>query len=254
LTLDGRLPTELEPLQKEQVTCISYGHDILRWLGACQKVTAAPIVRESLSQYIHLLRHLTHQEKDHQMTDKIVTAAIATPESFEAYLAIRNADQAVRKKIMSNLARRIKTNEPEGLTLVHEPKGDGKERDGFYFTAPVLEKCKLYAVIGFDSANFQDGFQGFEVVDQSQPLSDEKTTLLIKHFTGKVDIKGVCPSSPKWPAWERWPKQDGRWGDLVMEEIAFDPESFDRKMRQDLENLLAIANAFADEMKLREIK
>ncbi|HAL70660.1 MAG TPA: hypothetical protein DCP71_02690, partial [Verrucomicrobiales bacterium] len=83
LTLDGRLPTELEPLQKEQVTCISYGHDILRWLGACQKVTAAPIVRESLSQYIHLLRHLTHQEKDHQMTDKIVTAAIATPESFE---------------------------------------------------------------------------------------------------------------------------------------------------------------------------
>lgn len=247
LTLEGRLPKEMEPSQKEQVTCISYKHDILRWLGDCQAaVKAAPIVRESLSQYIHLLCHLTHQEKDHQMTDKIVEAATATPESFEAYLAIRKADEAVRKKIMRDLMGRINTIIPEGLTLADKSSVDGKKEDGFYFTAPALEKFKLHAVIGFDSANFQDGFQGFEVVDPLQPLSDEKTTLLKNHFIGKLDIKGDCPSSPKWPAWKRWPTPDGRWGDEVMEKIAFGRGSFDSEMREALKTLLAIANAFAE--------
>jgi hypothetical protein len=79
LTLDGKeaLPCsavnlksniDKEKGQKANYYCLSYKADILRWLEACIKETHAfPIVRETLRQYIFLIRKLTNQSTTQKM-------------------------------------------------------------------------------------------------------------------------------------------------------------------------------------------
>lgn len=250
LTLDGRAPKKIEATQKELVIRISYGQDIIRWLEACKnKVEAAPIIRESLSQYIHLIRYLTRQEKNHLMTKKIVETVTGSREAFEAYCAIRNADNEIRKAIVLELAKRVDSLLPAGLFVVKKPEGNGKSYDGFYFSTFALSEANLNIAISFDEAGYRDCFEGFQLSDEKKPLSANQTELLKKHFSEVLNINGKTLSSPIWPAWRRW-SQNGDWDDQVMEQIAFDGASFDHKMKNILENLLKVANLFTDEKKL----
>ena len=71
LTLDGKTPGDTSKGNlKDNVDfrCISYKQDILIWLEACRKeVTVNPIVRESITQYINLIKYLTNQTINRSM-------------------------------------------------------------------------------------------------------------------------------------------------------------------------------------------
>ncbi len=68
LTLDEKPPTEFSMytlVSGEDFYEINYGHDILKWLNACQKEsTDNPIIRETIKQYSILLKKLTGQMSD----------------------------------------------------------------------------------------------------------------------------------------------------------------------------------------------
>jgi len=58
---------------KTDFKCLSYSNDIIDWLEACQmRAVSKPIIRESIRQYILLLKKLTHQLSDNEMEDKII--------------------------------------------------------------------------------------------------------------------------------------------------------------------------------------
>jgi hypothetical protein len=58
---------------KTDFQCLSYSKDIIHWLEVCQmKAVSKPIIRESIRQYILLLKKLTHQLSDNEMEDKII--------------------------------------------------------------------------------------------------------------------------------------------------------------------------------------
>jgi len=63
LTLFGHAPTE-QKMQKS-VTIVSYRKDIVNWLNACiVKTENIPILRETLKQYLNLVKELTHQSTE----------------------------------------------------------------------------------------------------------------------------------------------------------------------------------------------
>ena len=75
LTLEGREPSEesLADLSEDQVKCISYEIDIIEWLEGCHSAAADyPILRETIKQYIMLLKNLTGQLQDNIMTKEII--------------------------------------------------------------------------------------------------------------------------------------------------------------------------------------
>ncbi|AFC26132.1 hypothetical protein SGRA_3407 [Saprospira grandis str. Lewin] len=84
LNLFGEDPTD-RSLDSENYKIISYKHDIILWLESCRKeAVALPIIRETIAQYINLLKRLTNQTSITTMKDDIKELIIKNPEYAEA--------------------------------------------------------------------------------------------------------------------------------------------------------------------------
>ena len=75
LTLDGR---ECEEADKEGLVvdthykCLSYKSDISNWLEQCRKeATANPTLRETITQYLNLIKHLCNQAVNDNMANEL---------------------------------------------------------------------------------------------------------------------------------------------------------------------------------------
>ncbi|MEX2380934.1 MAG: PD-(D/E)XK nuclease family protein [Opitutales bacterium] len=245
LTLNGDAPIQIDEGAKDKVICISYATTITRWLTACRKeVATVPIVRESLTQYIHLIQNLTHQNLSNRMNEEIIRTVLDNDENFRAFCALRDANMAVRGKVIRDLGDRIrkKISErvPLGFKVVSTPTGNCTKSEAFYFSTPELESMNLVAAIEFDAHDYGQCFYGFGLGKPDQ-LFDEKSPagqILIKHFT---ETFGTPQSSNSyWPAWRYWTARQ-RWDDEVFQTIAFRKEQFDHEIMSIIEHLLAVA-------------
>ncbi|MDA3905141.1 MAG: PD-(D/E)XK nuclease family protein [Bacteroidales bacterium] len=100
LTLNGDLPAEISinsrgnTLKEGEVYyCRSYKVDIIDWLNDCLKEAADfPFVRETIKQYIILLKKLTHQLENEVMDDirKIITENYEAAKAIEA--SVKNVE------------------------------------------------------------------------------------------------------------------------------------------------------------------
>lgn len=71
-------------LTENDYRAISYNSDILNWLLECQKhVVNLPLIRETISQYIHLIKYLTNQSPIHKMNENIKQILVQNPEFIE---------------------------------------------------------------------------------------------------------------------------------------------------------------------------
>ncbi|MDB5150847.1 MAG: hypothetical protein JWQ57_4867, partial [Mucilaginibacter sp.] len=75
LTLDGKLPSVSSKDELEDgvhYKCYSYKQDIITWLEQCRKeVSVYPIVREAITHYINLIKHLTDQTQNQNMQEEL---------------------------------------------------------------------------------------------------------------------------------------------------------------------------------------
>ncbi len=97
LTLDGDESKQLKTEDNIEYTTISYKEHIINWMEECSKLAYdKPILRETLKQYIHLLKKLTNQTTDNEMSEQIVTII---DNNFEAAAEIyKNFEKSLLKK------------------------------------------------------------------------------------------------------------------------------------------------------------
>jgi hypothetical protein len=94
LTLDGHPPSN-DSTGDGQVKYIgiSYRDHILKWLDLCKKETVDnPFLRETINQYILLIKQLTGQARSKEMSDEILRCITKDEESMIAYLSIKDID------------------------------------------------------------------------------------------------------------------------------------------------------------------
>lgn len=230
-----------------KVHCISYAETIKKWLESCRKEAAMiPIVRESLTQYIYLINDLTHQNRDTRMNEQLVKSVLNDADTFDAYCALRDANKPIKGQIVQELGERIKPRVPNGFDLVATPKGSCEKYDGFKFSTPALTLCNVYAVVSFDSPEYEDCYYGFELIDSSKPFDrlSGDLEMLIRSFKS---VFGVDPySNGRWPAWRHWEFRD--WNDKVMRQIKFEGSTFDDEFGKLMNGLFDVAESFAMEM------
>lgn len=71
-----------------EYTSISYENDIKNWIEECTKLSFnKPIIRETLQQYLNLIKKLTHQTANKEMKEKVIEII---NENFEASQEIYN--------------------------------------------------------------------------------------------------------------------------------------------------------------------
>lgn len=88
LTLYGEVPSDYSigegGLKMEDVKLLSYSQDVKSWLEECKKEAVNfPILRETITQYIHIIKYLTGQTMNQQIEKQIINIIALTPDNIK---------------------------------------------------------------------------------------------------------------------------------------------------------------------------
>lgn len=211
LTLRADEPTNIPGIGRpERLACISYGSQILDWLFECRKeAVSAPVVRESLSQYIALVRKLTQQNPESPMNAELVKAATQSVEALNAYFALRNVERDIRKEMIGRFQTALSSEAgTRGLVFQGEPSCDYSGKySGFKFMSEGMDRLSLKICFEFDRGNYQ-AFD-FGLVDEGK-LPPEQRAKVAELFAARF---GKPTTSQTWPAYVEWTPPSGNWND-----------------------------------------
>lgn len=88
LNLFGAKPSEFSAntlISESQYSIISYSYDIIEWLEECKRdAVSLPFIRETIGQYINLLKQLTNQATEEKMKDEIKKAITNNPDYIDS--------------------------------------------------------------------------------------------------------------------------------------------------------------------------
>jgi len=158
LTLDNKKATNtsLGHLTENDYKTISYSETIISWLERCkEKAVEHSTLRETITQYINLIKHLTNQTMSNKKKNEIVEIMGADANTIKACFEIRNNLNSAKILIIENLANDIKdyldkeTNYKIEVKMTPNNNANGfifykktwKENAGIWFE---LEGVKLY--------------------------------------------------------------------------------------------------------------
>lgn len=138
LTLDGHEASKLSTDNQSLYNRKSYKEDILPWLYECvQLAYDKPLVRETIKQYIHLIKQLTNQNME---TEHLINIAELAIDNIEATSALIEAQSEISKILREKFIfkRLQKFADDEHLSL--KISGDNEEHY-MHFSRPEWNGC-----------------------------------------------------------------------------------------------------------------
>lgn len=153
LTLDGKEASD-DSAQGCPYQCISYKNEISKWLEECARISFdRPLVRETIRQYINLIKQLTNQSMG-TLEDNKLAELVASPEHVDEYLMIINNQTSIENRIRLGFVAEI---EKMALDMGYEivPVGDKRtylyEGWGGYALFKLPQNESIYFYIGGDN-------------------------------------------------------------------------------------------------------
>lgn len=153
LTLDGKEASD-DSVQRCPYQCISYKNEISKWLAECARISFdRPLVRETIRQYINLIKQLTNQSMG-TLEDNKLAELVASPEHVGEYLMIINNQTSIENRIRLGFVAEI---EKMALDMGYEivPVGDKRtylyEGWGGYALFKLPQNESIYFYIGGDN-------------------------------------------------------------------------------------------------------
>ena len=222
LTLKGDLPVGFteESLKSIGAIRISYASDIRDWLVACQKEAASlPQVRETISQYLHLIRELTGQSLTQFMNEELINKIIGDADRLSAYFALTSELENVKASLVAKLDAQL-DDVAKTVNLIRDGhlKNLHVKYSGIYFTTDGIAKHNLRIGFCFDRGGFQDLDFGFSKIDKDKPCEFKEKLLALfrEHFP---TFSPVAPTE-WWPAFADFESPYGYWGTDAFQAIA----------------------------------
>lgn len=167
LTLKGNESNNIKNF--EDYIPISYENDIVNWLEECKKEAVnIPTLRETISQYINLIKKLTHQNLNKKMNKEIINRILKDEETFSVYKTITGVHNELYKEILQTdfiglLEEIAKENQ---LELEVDPGFlEGKIYKGFRLSNEILKQKNLTIRFDYEGANFKSPLLGFNYIN-----------------------------------------------------------------------------------------
>lgn len=133
LTLYGSQPSEFSyigdnsHLKLDEIILVSYRDVIKNWIEKCiEKLEFQPIIRETLVQYLHLIKKLTNQTTNNKMSTDIVTQM---EKEILASFEIANNISQLKKKLYHDLILLLKDTIPYTVKDTDQPDYYGLDID-----------------------------------------------------------------------------------------------------------------------------
>lgn len=176
LTLDGKEACD-DSSQGCPYQCISYKNEISKWLAECARISFdRPLVRETIRQYINLIKQLTNQSMG-TLEDNKLAELVASPEHVDEYLMIINNQTSIENRIRLGFVAEI---EKMALDMGYEivPVGDKRtylyEGWGGYALFKLPQNESIYFYIGGDNTQKRGHAYGLIALKGAQTLDSIK--------------------------------------------------------------------------------
>jgi len=143
LTLKGSLPSQWstngEIQNNKDFHCISYKDFISRWLEKCIELSKdKPKVKETISQYLHIIKNYTEQNENKKMTNEIAKLIAENKELYNSIDEINQSYHLFRQSVNENFWKVIREKSSSkticktenGIEIKFDIEEDG---EGFYF-------------------------------------------------------------------------------------------------------------------------
>lgn len=156
LTLNGNEPSDISITKDDKsklaigkdFLIASYKEDIIKWLVLCQKESASkPLLRETILQYIYLIKHLAHQTMNEDQKHEIVEAIVNNPNYIESAESVYDNWDIIRFRIIEKVTSEIsklEVCEINNLKFETDPDYEGKigeKGSSFYFFKENWKYC-----------------------------------------------------------------------------------------------------------------
>ena len=231
LTLDGHKPSTLsvDELNEIQCECISYAEHILAWLKLCRKDAAClPGVRETLSQYIHLIAELTNRSTNNLMSKELIDTVIKDKETYLAYASLRREQWNVSKAIIGKVNAQLEALGKElGLETFEEFTGHSKSGDNFFYTTPTMKAQNLRFGLRCSDSEYRNVGFGFAYIDWKLK-SQWDVSFLNKAFTEQFSSNAFWHAFTFWDHRRNW--DDKTMAAVISGEFAPDLDVLIRKL------------------------
>ena len=183
LTLYGNDASEgskKELKENEDYFCVSYKDHILKWLELCQKKAAEfPTIRETIKQYINLIKKLTGQLTNQKMSEEIRNLI---KKNYREAKAIADNIQQIEKKAIINF-----------IQVIQETLKDKiKEKHGSLDWAISVDKNLIKKWSGINIHHKEWG-NGLSVRLQRHDNVDSTISLLERNY-----YIMICASKKEW--------------------------------------------------------
>lgn len=169
---------------------ITYKAHILSWLETCKKQAVSyPILRETITQYINLIKHLTGQTINNNMKNEVAQLIANDKDSLEAAFSIASNIDAACDLLLVNL--KLIINEiSEELNLLSEFDIDwNRNYSGFNFSKKQWKK----AFINFQFQSYDKNLvYGVSRENEEKDLNDKLTVDVYNR------LKSIGGSSNSW--------------------------------------------------------
>jgi hypothetical protein len=165
LTLDLSNPSENSKgnlIEDIDYVCITYKEDIKYWLEKCkEKAVNHAILRETIAQYINLIKYLTGQTINDNMTQEIVKKIARNAENIEASILVATSIESLKSHLLCVLKSQLKEID-KTLNVdfgVDDARFENREADGAVFFNPK-EWINFRIGFCFESKSSNDLFYG----------------------------------------------------------------------------------------------
>jgi hypothetical protein len=248
LNLSGNPPSDWstgKKLQDDQYRVISYSDEILMWLEKCQKeAVSLPIIRETITQYINLIKYLTGQSMIKIMENDLVNKISQNSEFISSAFTIAKSIEALKRNLITIFEKHLYEICME-LDLEPESENFGIVKDGnFSFNFKGKHSNQPYISL-YVQNNLEDIGIG---VDLSNEI--DRSSEIFNHLKLDVRNKLILLIGDHWEKYENWvyfhyfKKSDAlgnwnsteNWEKIPTEELKSEFKIMIEKMLKALEN------------------
>lgn len=214
---------------------ISYETDIINWLEICKKdAVNIPILRESISQYINLLKKLTNQNLNKKMNEDIISRILRDKNGLTAYKTLIDVNVDLKKELIKSIIEKINKiltrKEFINIKTMDFSKDSGRLIE---FQTQSLIKKNLKFRLNFEGNSYSNLIIGFIKEDIKQDIIPQ----LFESF------KKEYPNAKQSDWWNGYIYYEGykNWYYHTLSEIYFDEdETFYKDLENKIDNLLML--------------
>jgi hypothetical protein len=225
LTLHGKEPSDVSKSELSIDTdfkCYSYSIHITDWLEQCRKeVAILPIIRESITQYLNLIKYLTNQTLNDTMAEELHTLLLSNLES--SFIIVDNFDRALLTLVEKLNQELIVVAKEFGLGFANNIDFE-KNYKGFWFWKDEWKHVN----IGFQFRSYdKDLCYGFTAKKDPEKLSsklreDFKQTNSFRSELWWPMYEKMQPPFDNWHNYETWKAvEDGSMRFIMREKIEY---------------------------------